>query len=352
MKKVKFPATRFQGSKRKILEEISSIPEIKNAQSIIDLYSGSGIVSLLFRYLGKRTLANDYQLYNQNTASVFLNVDAGFLGGLDVDADLDYLLCNVDSSYRYVVSDNYCSIYFKDEENRQIDLFCQNIKKFDGLKKAVYIYAVGQALIKKRPYNLFHRANLGMRLKDVERSFGNHVTWGTPIKDHAIKCIKELSSFPFDKDWLGGEAICVNTLDLSLVNTDFDVVYMDPPYINGKSVSVDYSDFYNFLEGLCDYDLFGAGDNSYPHKPIAKKESAWAKEFSALDEVERVCSHFKRSSIVMSYRSDGCPTPSRILDLMRSCGRESSVHSAGEYQYALSKNKSSEEIFIIASPSF
>ena len=32
---------------------------------------------------------------------------------------------------------------------------------------------VGRALLMKRPYNLFHRANLSMHLQDVKRSFGN-----------------------------------------------------------------------------------------------------------------------------------------------------------------------------------
>jgi len=43
---------------------------------------------------------------------------------------------------------------------------------------------------------------------------------------------------------------------------NYDLIYLDPPYLNSKGVGVDYSDFYNFLEGLCDYSLFDKGDNN------------------------------------------------------------------------------------------
>jgi hypothetical protein len=43
-------------------------------------------------------------------------------------------------------------------------------------KRAIAYSALCQACLAKRPYNLFHRANLYMRTQDVERSFGNKTT--------------------------------------------------------------------------------------------------------------------------------------------------------------------------------
>lgn len=343
----RFPATRFQGSKRKILPEIAALIEAEKCDSIIDLYSGSGIVALLFRYLGKRVLANDYLKYNQNTASLFLSYSQEELSALDLDADLDFLLNHRADDFESIVSDEFQGVYFKPHENSEIDNFCQNIQRYCGLKQSLYIYAVGQALIKKRPYNLFHRANLDMRLKDVVRSFGNAKTWETSIKEHAVKCIKELAALPA-VDARQPITTCVDTACLQALPQDYDVVYMDPPYMNGKSVSVNYSNFYHFLEGLCDYSLFSKGDTRYPHKPIVNIESAWHKKESALKQLKYICEYFHSSTIIMSYRSDGTPSPLEIQAVMQGCGRQVEIHTAGEYKYALSKNADNEEIFIIA----
>lgn len=343
----RFPATRFQGSKRKILPEIAALLESENCESIIDLYSGSGIVSLLFRYLGKTVLANDYLKYNQNTAELFLTISEHDFSLLSPEADLEFLLKHSENDYQRIVFEGFSGIYFKDHENVEIDNFCHNIKKFSGFKKSLYIYAVGQALIKKRPYNLFHRANLDMRLKDVVRSFGNAKTWETSIAEHALKCIKELAALP-DLGAKIHSSLNVDTADLEKLPKNYDVVYMDPPYINGRSVPVNYSNFYHFLEGLCDYELFLKGDIRYPHRPIVNLESAWHKRETSLLKLKRICEYFATSTLIMSYRSDGTPTPGEISEIMTSCGRKVEVHSAGEYKYALSKNTESEEIFIIA----
>lgn len=345
----KFPATRFQGSKRKILNEIQGVVSDVEGHRFLDLYSGSGIVSLLFRKLGKTVISNDYLLYNNNTARVFLGATNEILDSLDVCGDLSFLLENKEQSFDNYVSDEFYGVYFKDKENLEIDNFCQNINAFTGFKKELYIYAVGQALIKKRPYNLFHRANLDMRMKDVKRSFGNAKTWETSIKDHAIKCINELKAFPFSLA-THYSVTNVDTSDIKSITNDVDLVYMDPPYISNKSVSVNYSNFYHFLEGLCDYSLFKHGDAKYPHKPIINKASSWSKHDSACRELEEICLHFNKSKIIMSYRSDGLPTPEEVKTIMEKTGRRAEVHSAGEYQYALSKNKISEELFILLHP--
>ena len=345
----KFPATRFQGSKRKILNEIQSVIADTPGNRFLDLYSGSGIVTLLFRFLGRQVCANDYLRYNNNTADVFLSATHAELASFSHQEDLAFLLGHRESSFKNYVAEEFSGIYFKETENIEIDNFCQNINSFSGLRKALYIYAVGQALIKKRPYNLFHRANLDMRTKDVKRSFGNAKTWETSIQEHAIKCIKELLAFPFPPQ-LAHSVTHVDTAQVESLPAEFDLVYMDPPYINGKSVSVNYSNFYHFLEGLCDYSLFREGDVKYPHKPIVNKLSAWGKRETACEELERICRHFGRSKIIMSYRSDGMPTPAEVKSVMESTGRRAEIHSIGEYQYALSKNTTSEELFIIAEP--
>ena len=351
LKLPKFPTTRYQGSKRKIVQELAAVFSSIEYTKALDMFSGSGVVSLLFRTLGKDISSNDFMLYNQNTAKVFLDFDIEKLNSLNVSKDLEDLLYNLPLAENGLVANNYKDIYFIDSENDEIDRFCQNINRYDDFAKSLYIYAIGQALTKKRPYNLFHRKNLEMRTKEVKRSFGNKKTWDTPMIAHAIKCINELKTYPIVPSATLNSAVTgFNSADVDKFDDNFDLIYLDPPYINGKGTSVDYSNFYHFLEGLCDYELFGLGNDNYPHKPIVKKLSAWLKPDSALKELTAICENWPNATIVFSYRSDGLPVPEDAAKAMSTKGRISTIHSAGEYKYALSKTNTNEELIIISKP--
>jgi adenine-specific DNA-methyltransferase len=189
-----------------------------------------------------------------------------------------------------------------------------------------------------------------MRQREVPRSFGNAVTWEQTIYEHAVKAIDELSWFPFRATRSSGRVLGHNTLDLSQFSAKYDLVYLDPPYLNSRGVGVDYSDFYGFLEGLCDYNLFAEGDNTYPHKPIFRKPSRWNSPESALRELDEICHRWAKSIVFLSYRSDGRPTPAEAKEVLSQSGRRVELHSCGEYKYVLSRSRSSEELFLISFP--
>lgn len=345
----RFPATRYQGSKRKMLPALKEVFERIQFNSCVDLFSGTGTVTLLFRLLGKRTISNDFLAFNRSCASLFQSVTRDALASSDHAERLTWLIREAPIEHRYV-QHHYAGIFFLDSENEEIDRFTQNIDSIEEPFRSLYIYSFGQALLKKRPYNLFHRANLGMRTKDVKRSFGNAVTWETPAIEHAIDAIAELRKFPFAQPVAGSTVMGVNTNDVTKIPNDVDLVYMDPPYVNARGLGVDYSDFYGFLEGLCDRSSFEAHDASYPHKPIAKQYSSWLKADSALFELSQIRDWFRSSTLVMSYRSDGMPDLSQIVDTLSGGGRSVEVLNAGGYKYALSQSKTSDEVIVISTP--
>src|SRR6266571_1656194 len=74
----KFPKTRYQGSKRRLLVPLQDIFAKFKPGTAVDLYSGTATVSLLLRLLllrlmGWRVVANDYLLYNNATARLMFN---------------------------------------------------------------------------------------------------------------------------------------------------------------------------------------------------------------------------------------------------------------------------------------
>lgn len=282
----RFPKTRFQGSKRKLLRELADCFSYHSRGTAIDLYSGSGIVSLLLRSLGFQVIANDYLRFANNTAQVFLEATSAKLDSVNWTSKLRYLLEDAPLISIPVVHTEFAGIFFTADENLQIDRFCQNVDNEPLFVRAVLTYAVGQALLMKRPYNLFHRANLYMRLQDVKRSFGNAATWAKPILYHAARAIDELKQVPWAKQLRGHVTTNCNTHDLSeLSRYSPDVIYADPPYIASGGKAIDYADFYHFLEGLLDYSLFTDPNRECAHKPIVRTTTNWSSHGLAIDEL-------------------------------------------------------------------
>lgn len=346
------PKTRFQGSKRKLAGHLSRVLDGLRRGLALDLYSGSGSVTLLLRLLGFQVISNDYLRFANNTAKVFLTMTPERLRSVDWQRHLDELLLYADLHGPPLVHDNFADVFFTPDENLQIDRFCQNVCSRSEFERAVLTYAVGQALLMKRPYNLFHRANLYMRLQDVKRSFGNATTWAKPIATLALKAIRELKAVPVPEPSDTNLAVSVNTSCLEpLRHYEPDVIYADPPYISGTGQVIDYADFYHFLEGLIDYPLMSAGDASLAHKPIVRMGNRWSSASSALCEIREISQTWPRATIVMSYRDDGQPTIGELEGLFRSDGRDVTVSHMEKYKYALSHSTSSHEATLLAWPS-
>src|SRR5262249_20268547 len=56
----KYPSTRWMGSKNKLLSNLQEVVRGFEFDSVIDLFSGSGVVSYLFKTMGKQVISNDY----------------------------------------------------------------------------------------------------------------------------------------------------------------------------------------------------------------------------------------------------------------------------------------------------
>lgn len=339
-----FPTTRYQGSKRKILSSLKSVLNKYEFSTAMDLFSGSGSVSYLLRTMGKNVVSNDYLKYNANTSRVFLSKYT--------DAELEYVKNNLKKLFTsrpknelFLVRENYKNIFFTEKENKEIDYFCSNSKFEPKRLQPIYVYAVGQALLKKRPYNLFHRANLKMRTKNVKRNFGNKTTWDTPIVEHALKTIDELLRLDLNNLPLG-KIISQNTSQLSKFPKNIDLIYMDPPYISNKGNTIDYCDFYSFLEGLIDYDLFSSCTSKAKHKPLITLETAWSHKEKAIEELQKIVSKWKNSIFIFSYRNDGAISAEQIRQVFSDSGRTSKTKIISNYKYVLANSKESKEIVI------
>jgi adenine-specific DNA-methyltransferase len=214
----------------------------------------------------------------------------------------------------------------------------------DPYKFALAFFALCQACIIKRPYNLFHRKNLYIRLAEVERSFGNKTTWDTPFDEWFRIIAGEANRAVFDN----GQQNRAMNLNAIEVPGDYDLVYVDPPYISQQGAAVDYRDFYHFLEGLTMYDEWEQHiDHHSKHRRLRPQPSEWTDKNQIHTAFDRLFDRYQNSIMVVSYRSDGIPSESELMALLRKYKRNVRAEHFGRYKYVLSTNSGSGEVLLI-----
>ena len=340
---IPFPTTRFQGSKRKLTEWIWANVENLPFDTVLDVFGGTGVVSHLFKRAGKQVIYNDYLAFNYTIGQALIENAGVTLTPEDLSLILRF---DADEPYPNLIERTFTGVYFTDDENRWLDRIVYRIDHHlsNPFKKAVARFALFQACIIKRPYNLFHRANLYMRFANVERSFGNKATWDTPFETHFRSFVQQANRAIFDNR-RQNQAINKDALETPV---GADLVYIDPPYLNQKGVGVDYHAFYHFLEGLTDYADWPAHiDHTSKHKRLQARLSPWNGAATILSAFEQLVARHRNSILVVSYRDDGIPTKNQLLAVLNSY--KHTVREAEKSQkYALSI-RDSKELLLIAS---
>ncbi len=337
-----FPSTRYQGSKAKLVPWIWEQIADLSFTTCLDAFGGTGAVAYRLKQEGKQVTYNDLLRFNHTIGLALIENDQVSLSSEDVDRLLQR---HAEIEYPRFVQDNFSNIYFTDEENAWIDQTITNIRRLDDpYQFALAFFALCQACIIKRPYNLFHRKNLYIRLAEVDRSFGNKTTWDTPFDEWFRIFVQEANRAVFENgQW--NRALNVDAVD---VPGEFDLVYVDPPYISRRGVAVDYLDFYHFLEGLTLYDEWGVNlDHTSKHRRLKPRPSEWTDKHRIHAAFERVFKRYQNSIMVISYRSDGIPSEPELLSLLQQYKRNVRVEHFGQYKYVLSTNSESEEFLLI-----
>ena len=330
------PSTRYQGSKRRILPWLYEYVKDLEFETVLDGFGGTASVSYLFKLMGKRVTFNDILLSNYQTGVGIIENDSVLLE----HCDIDFLLRENGFKYPCFIQQTFRGIYYTEPENKWLDMVLFNIKmlsrRYSGRillsKRALAYHALFQACLCKRPFNLFHRKNLNLRIADVKRSFGNKKTWDADFSCLFTRFACEISKKVFSNG-KNNIAMCEDIMEVE--DGSFDLVYLDPPYTRpGESRPKDYRSLYHFLEGIVDYDNWASRiDLSKPNRCFVEQKSKW--EQNPLEEnFARLFEKFRNSIVVISYGDPGTPHISRIVQLLKQFKSDVSV-IAKEYAYKL-----------------
>ena len=338
------PATRYYGSKRRLLGWLYSKLNNLEFETVLDPFGGTACVSQMFRAMQKKVTYHDAFCFNFDVATTVL-ADT-------VALSTDNLVKRLSAvkPTEGLISRHFNDIFYTEEENAWLDGFMAEISNSSRSENetALLLYLLYQACLKKRPFNLFHRANLGLRTNlNVERSFGNLVTWEKPFSDHMIMAHDELLASRM--------ANAPNTTILPAQNaadiaSGYDLVYLDPPYVNPQEQhnSDNYWRKYHFLEGLSSYDTWEKKIDLTSRirlMPAPEYFAAWSSKRTFKDALFDLVRFHSSSIVVLSYVACAYPSESDIKKFFDSLFLEVSIHSI-EHTHALSQSKKRELLYI------
>ncbi len=347
MPDIVLPQTRYYGSKRKIVDKIWNI--IVNEanlefDSVLDVFGGSASFSYFAKLNQKQVLYNDIFQFNtiigrklieQNTNELTYENAVGLF---DRFPEVNYL---------NHIGEYYNDIYFTDEENNQIDVYIQNVLALENENiKCSALYILFQSCLMKRPYNLFHRRNLNMRLNYTTGNFGNKQTWERSFQELFVRFIEELDQVCFNN----GRINTAHNSSALNCHLNADLVYIDPPYFKKES-STSYHSKYHFLEGLVNY--YDIPENINFNKNNREIVINASREFedknNFLNDLIILINNHLNSHIVISYRNNGIPSIEEISELLREFNVfEVLEYNLGKYNYALNKNNNvNEEVLFV-----
>lgn len=333
-----FPSTRFMGSKSKLLDFIWDNVKHFEFNSVLDAFSGSGVVGYMFKTKGKKVHSNDVLQYSSNIAKALIENNNSVI---DKDDLITLLGRSVETNS--FIRNTFRGLYFTEEENLFLEqVWHRSAFLEDPSKKALALSALSRACIKKRPRGIF--TYTGDRYDDGRKDL--RIT----LEQHFIDAIAAYNKAVFDND-RNNLTTCGDIF--ALQNRDFDLVYMDPPYFSTRSDN-DYLRRYHFVEGLASYWQDVEIQTSTKTKKIKKYQTQFDSKNSVYNAFHKLFEMFPRSILVVSYSSNSLPTKEEMIDMLKQYRKNVDIkefdhkYSFGNQNHKIGNNKNSvkEYLFI------
>lgn len=294
----KYPSTRYMGSKNKLLESIWGVASNFKFDSVLDLFSGSGVVSYMFKAQGKTVYSSDYMAMAATYAKALVENNTTKISKQDLDKL--FSTTNISDSF---VSNTFKDLYYTDAENIFIDRIRTGASAFTGYKKEIIMAALIRACVKKRPRGIF--TYVGNRYDDGRRDLK------TSIEDQFLNAITSINDAVFDN----GRPNIAHWKDALTIKQTADLVYIDPPYFSPLSDN-EYVRRYHFVEGLA---RNWEGVEIQQHT-MTKKFKSYPTPFSthrgAADAFDRLFRKFDQSILIVSYSSNSLPSLDEMVEIM------------------------------------
>lgn len=318
----KYPTTRFMGSKQKLLQHISEAVKNLEFDTVIDLFSGSGIVGYMFKAKNKKVISNDHMHMSHTFTKALVENNT-----VTLDFTIAKRLLTKNILSDKFVQRTFKGLYFTDAENKLIDNIRANIKELDSeYESAIAMMALIRACTKKRARGIF--TYVGPRYDDGRKDLQ------TSLEQHFLEAVTTINNAVFDNHKKNESR---NTDAMKLKPIKNSLVYIDPPYFTPKS-DAEYVRRYHFVEGLA---RNWNGVEIQEHT-LTKKFKGYPTPFStqvgASNAFDLLFKRFSESILLVSYSSNSLPSLDEMVALMSKHKAHVEVIPV-DYKYSIGNQK-------------
>ncbi len=294
-----YPRLRYMGSKYRVIPHLAAVLSGLRFDTVLDAFSGSGVVGYALKEMGKRVTTNDFLHFPATVARAVVENPGVRLEDEDVE-----LLLSPNRDGRDFIASTFDGLYFPREDHLFLDAAWSHLATLPPYKRDLAVSALCLAAARKQPRGVFTVTTF--RYDDGRR------TLRLPLRDLFVEAVRDYNRVVFDNGHRNS-ARCGDVFQTDAAG--FDLVYLDPPYAPPRDDN-DYIKRYHFLEGLS---VYWAGQTILEDtitKKIRKKPTPFGSKRTISDALERLVAHFRDSTLVLSYSSNSVPAAPEIREIL------------------------------------
>lgn len=295
-----FPRLRFMGSKYKVVPALVDLVSRLDCDSILDAFSGSGVVGYAFKALGKQVTTNDFLAFTATVARA--TVENGTVRLSDEDVSV---ICSGNQDGRDFISRTFRGLYFPPADLAFLDAAWSQVDSMPSRKRDLALAALCLASARKQPRGVFTVTDL--RYDDGRRQLR------APLKELFVEAAAEYTAAVF-ANGRENRSLCQDVFELD--PEGYDVVYLDPPYAPPRDDNC-YIKRYHFLEGLATYWRGQRILEETKTKKLAKRFTPFSYKTTIREALRETFARFRRSTIILSYSSNSVPGENEVFELLR-----------------------------------
>jgi DNA adenine methylase/adenine-specific DNA-methyltransferase len=269
-------------------------------------------VAYLMKAMGKTLTANDVLGFPAMVARATVQNAAATVD----EVALDRLLAPGRPRRRFIER-TFRGIFYTPDDLRFLDRVWWNIQALrDPDQRAVALAAVIRSCVKRQPRGVFTVAGDPARYKDGRRDVR------LSLRQHFVEQVEVYNRAVFDN---GRRNRAVQGDVFALDPHGYDLVYLDPPYVPRADDNC-YVKRYHFLEGLVSYWQGVEILEDTRVKKLPKRFTPFSYRRTAEGAFHALFAHFRHSTLVLSYSSNGYPDLAVLVRLMREVKKDVAVH--------------------------
>jgi len=332
-KKPQFPVTQYHGSKRRLVGWI--LEHTLECDSVLDAFSGSGVVAYAYKQAGKQVVACEFLTSSYQFVKATVENNHITLSPEEIDG-----LFESNPLRRSYVEENYAGILYPAEECHSLDNLYANIQELDDpYKRSLALAAAVRTCVYKMPGGKF-RPNL-LAYRDPNHRYYKP-KFRRDIRDIYRSFLNAYNDAVFDN---GRKNIALNADILDVIGgIQVDVAYFDPPY--GGS-SYDYIRDYFFVELYTRYygQVYEFSGAVKRYKETRQSHFRFPGEIrSSLETLFERAAHIPYW--VVSYNNRSRPDKMELLAILRRYKPHIDVISR-EYAYKSGNNEQLKEYLFV-----